>query len=283
VTFLTHALKLAAALGAAWVLSGCGAMRIAYENADTFVRWRASSYVELQGEASDELDERIDAFHAWHRANELPQYVKFANEAAKRIEGGVSPQDIEWGYDSFMARVRESLREAAERIAPMLDRLTPEQIKHIEERFSEDNRKFARENMRGSEQDRRKLRFRRTRERLEDWMGRLSEPQLERVRQYAHRAPLFDELRDRDRKRLQAEFLATVRAKEAQKRLAEVALDYAKGRDPAYAAASDTFRKEYLAMLAELDKTLAPEQRARLAARFRGLAEDFSALARSAP
>jgi hypothetical protein len=245
------------------------------------VRWRASSYLDLQGDAATDLDERIEAFHAWHRERELPRYAQIASEAAKRIEDGVSPADIDWGYDSFMARARESLREAAERIAPVLDRLAPEEVKRIEKGFADDNRKFARENMRGSEKERRNLRFKRTRERLEDWVGRLSDDQVARVRRYADTAPLFDELRDRDRKRLQAQILEIVRAREAQKRLAEAAANYRQGRDPAYDAASEAYRKEYFAMLLEVDRMLSAEQRARAVSRLRGFAEDFNALAAS--
>jgi len=257
-------------------------MRLAYDNADTFMRWRATSYLDLHGEAMEELDERIAAFHAWHRAEALPQYAKLAHEAARRVEGRASPEDIVWGYDSLMAQARESLREAAERIAPLLDKLTPEQVRHVEDRFAEDNRKFARENMKPNEKDRRRLRFKRTRERLEDWVGSLSDAQLDRVREYAERTPIFDELRDRDNKRLQAQLIAIVRAREAQKRLRDTALAWREGRDPAYAAASDAFRKEYFAMLLDVERSLSPEQRAHLIGRLRGFAEDFTALAAAA-
>ena len=40
-------------------------MRFAYENADSYLRWKAGSYVDLEGDAADELDDRIDEFHAW--------------------------------------------------------------------------------------------------------------------------------------------------------------------------------------------------------------------------
>jgi hypothetical protein len=271
--------RLAALAAAAMALTGCAAIRLAYENADAFVRWRASSYVDLHGELGEDLHERIDAFHDWHRTQELPEYARLADEAARRIGDGVSPADIVWGYDSFMARARAMLREAAERIAPLLDQLPPEQLKNIEHGFAEDNRKFAKENMRGSEKDRRDKRFKRTRERLEDWVGRLNHEQLDRVREYADRAPLYDELRDADRKRLQAQFLEIVRARQARQRLPAMAGAYEQGRNPAYAAASEAFRKEYFAMLLDVDKTLTREQRARLVARLRGFSEDFSALA----
>ena len=77
--------------------------------------------------------------------------------AARRPEGGLAPEDVVWGYDGFVAQARESLR--------------------------------------GDEREQRRRRTKRTAERLEDWVGKLSAAQLERVRQYSERAPLFAELR----------------------------------------------------------------------------------------
>jgi hypothetical protein len=271
-------LKFVLALAAAWLLSGCAAMRLAYDNADTYVRWRASSFLDLAGADSDELDERIDAFHAWHRAKALPQYARIAEEAAKRIADGLSPEDLVWGYDSIVAQARESLRIAAEGIAPLLDRVGPEQMAKIERGVAEDNRKFAREYLRGNEAERRKKRIKRTVDRLEDWVGKLSPAQLERVREYSERAPLNEDLRDRDRKRLQTEFLSIVRGREAQKRLPERMARWESGRDAAYSAAQEAWRKEYFSMLVDVDRMLSAEQRARAVARFRSFAEDFNVL-----
>jgi hypothetical protein len=275
-------LKVTLALFVAWLLAGCTALRVAYENADVYLHYRANSYLDLHGKESDALDERIDEFFAWHRKNALPHYARIAEEAAKRLADGLSREDLVWGYDSLAAHARQSLRVAAERIAPILDHLTEQQVAHMEKRFAEDNRKFAREFLRGSEQDRRKRRAKRVEERLEDWVGNLSQSQLERVRQYSERAPLYDDLRDRDRRRLQAELLDMVRKREAQKRLPERAANWERGRDAAYAAASENGRQEYFALLLDLDKTLTPEQRARAQANLRRYADDFTILARRA-
>ena len=275
-------LKVTLALVAAWILSGCTALRVAYDNADTYVYWRSGSYLDLDGKESEELSRRIDAFFAWHRAQALPQYARIADEAARRLDDGLSREDLVWGYDSLVAHARQSLRVAAERIAPLLDRLTPEQVAHLEKGFAEDNRKFARENLRGSDRERRKRRAKRVEERLEDWVGNLTQAQVERVRQYSERAPLTDELRDRDRKRLQAEVLEMVQRREAQKRLPELAANWERGRDPAYAAASQAARQEYFALLLDLDRTLTQGQRVRAVAHFERYAEDFKVLARRA-
>jgi len=271
-------LRIAALALLAGILGACDAVRLAYDNADTFLHWRLTGYVKVSGKAADELDDRIDDFLTWHRARALPQYARLSADAARRLAVGLSPADLVWGYDAFVAQAKESLHQAAERIAPMLDRLTPEQLAQLEKRFAEDNRKFSREN-RGSEKERRIRRAKRTAGQLEEWVGKLNKAQVERVRQMSERVPLYDDLRERERKRLQAEFLAIVRAHEAQKRLPAFVNTWERGRDPALAAMGQIWRSEYEKMLIDIDRSLSAEQRAKAVARLRGFSEDFAVLA----
>ena len=270
-----------AAILAASLLCGCSMVRLAYENADSYLRWRVGNYLDVHGEAVDELDAAIADFHDWHRAQALPQYARLAGEAAARVADGVSPEDLVWGYDSFIAQVRISLRAAAHRIAPLLAKLDAQQIAHFESRLAEDNRRFAKEFLRGSEGERRERRARRIAKRLEEWVGRLSEAQLERVRQYSGRAPLVGALRERDNHRLQAKLLHLLRSdgKETlQESLLELAGGWDRGRDPDYAAAIEVARRESTAMLLDIDRSLSPEQRAQAVASLRRYASDFQML-----
>jgi hypothetical protein len=257
-------------------------VRLVYDNAGIYISWRANHYFDFDYAMSEEMDERIATFMAWHRAQALPKYAQLADEARRRFERGLQPADLVWGYDSGVAQAREALREAAETIAPLLDRLSAQQIAHFEQRLGEDNRRFARENLRGSERDRRRRRTERNVERLEDWVGRLSRAQVERVAQYSERAPFMDELRDRDHKRLQAELVAMLRAKQATKRLPEFLADFDRGREPAYVAALEATRREYFAMVLDIDRSLSREQRAHAAHELARYADEFRALARSA-
>ena len=257
---------------------GCSTVRFAYENADAYLRWKAGSYLDLQGDDADELDDRIDEFHAWHRKNALPKYVNLAHEASQRFADGLSRPDVVWGYDSVRVQARESLRKAGDLVAPLLDRLTPEQVAQIERRLADENRQFYRDNLRASERDRRRKRARFIIDRLEDWVGKLTQAQIQRVREYADRAPMVDELRDRDRKRVQKDVIAILRAREARARLGERLANWDRGREPAYVAALDTWREQYATFLTDLDRTLTPEQRARVLANLRRYTEDFEAL-----
>jgi hypothetical protein len=270
-------LSLAGVLAA--LVCGCSTVRFAYDNADSYLHWKASSYLELHGYEADELDDRIDEFHDWHRRNALPKYVTLAHEVSQRFDDGLSRADLVWGYDSLRQQARESLRKGAELIAPLLDRLTPEQVAHIERRLADENRQFYRDNLRVSEHDRRRKRARVIVDRLEDWVGKLTQAQLQRVREYAERAPLADELRDRDRKRLQKDVLAIIRAREARTRLADRVANWERGREAAYVAALDAWREQYFVFLMDIDRSLTHEQRARAQRQLRRYAEDFEALA----
>ena len=261
-------------------LSGCSTVRLAYNNADLYLSWQLGKYLDVHDAQREELDQRIAAFLAWHRANALPQYIRIVDEARRRFERGLSQEDLVWGYDSAQAQILQSVRAAAGEIADLLDRLTPEQIAYMERRFAEDNRKYVRENVAGSLEERRLKRVKRNVERLEEWFGNLSEGQIERIRQYAERAPFPEAMRDRERRRLQSDFLAIVRARQAKTRFVEWAVDWERRRDPEHAAAVRAQRMEYFAMLVDLTRTMSPSQRESVQAHLRELSSDFERLSR---
>lgn len=272
--------RIFAVVVAVLLLQGCSGLRLAYNNDDVFMRWQANSYFDFEGEASEELDRRIHALLAWHRAQALPQYARLAEEASRRLARGVRKEDLDWGYDAVHAQVQEALGAAAEEAAGLLDRLTPEQVAHVERRFAEENRKFEREQLRGTMEQRRKRRLKRNLDRLEEWFGPLSPEQHERIRRYSDAAPLAGELRDRDRRRRQQELLAMLKAKEAKARLRAWALAWESSRAPDYAQAQRATREHYEQLLLDLDRLLSPAQREHAVARMRDYAETFAALAR---
>jgi len=227
--------RIFAALAAAAALAGCSSVRIAYDNADHFLRWRLGGYLDLRGDEQRGLYRSIDAFLVWHRAQALPRYAALSEEAARRLDDGLSREDLNWGYDALTAQARESLRAAATQIAPVLDRMNAEQVAYLEKRLADDDRKFAREHLRGSERER--------------------------------------------RERLQAELLGLLRRHEARKRLPELAANWQRGRESGYVALNEAWRREFYALLLDLDGTLTPAQRARAVATLRRYAQDFAFLA----
>lgn len=251
------------------LLCGCSAIEFAYNNADIWLRWQAGRYVELEVGQAQEFDRRLASFLAWHRAEALPQYARLAAEAGARLERGATREDMEWGYDALQAQAREGLRRAAGEFGELLERLSPAQIAQIERRFAEENRKFAREWLEGTPEARRARRHERLTGLLQDWLGDLDDAQREHVRRYSESAPLNGERRDLERRRRQAELLALLRAGESAQRLQAWAVGWNRARG------ADAF----LDMLAGLERSLNPRQRAHVIARLRGYGRNFQVLA----
>ncbi len=261
------------------LVCGCSTLEFAYNNADTWVRWQAGRYLDLEGAQSEEFKQRLAAFLAWHRAQALPQYARIADEAGARIARGASQADLIWGYDAIRQQSREGLRRAGAALGDLLDRLTPAQLEHLERRFAEDNRKFARDWLEGTPGERRSRRLKRIVHTMEDWLGELSDAQRERVRQFNDRAPLTGELRDRERRRRQAELLAMLRARDSARGLSDWAVEWDRGREPALAAVNHLTMDGMIAMLADVASTLSQRQRELASARLREHARDFDMLA----
>ncbi len=275
--------RMLVALVALFALSGCTALQLGYNNADTLIQWRAGKYFGFEGEQKAELERRVQRFLAWHRKTELPRYSALANGLADRLARGVSQADLVWGYDSFQTLLRQSLVAGAGEAAELLDVLSAAQVGRFVERLEKENRDHAKDYaLADPPAERRAKRTRRNLERLEDWFGALSEAQADRVRLYSARAPLDDELRDRDRKRMQRELTAMFRARDARQKLVPWAMAWDQNRDPAYEAMRKDNLREYFGMLMDLDRTLSPEQRERAVRRLRGFAGDFSALVAAA-
>lgn len=261
------------------LLVACSAMEFAYNNADSYVRWQAGRYLDLKNAQAEEFNARLAKFLAWHRSSALPQYARLAGEAGGRLERGASLADMVWGYDAIRQQAREGLRRAGAESGDFLDRLTPAQIEQIERRFAEDNQKFAIEWLDGTPAEQRARRLKRLTHALEDWLGELSDAQRERVRQFNDAATLNGGMRDRERRRRQAEFVAMLRARESAQRLAHWAAEWDRGRDAAFVRANREFTDGLLAMLSDLERGLSERQRALAVARLREYARDFQLLA----
>jgi Family of unknown function (DUF6279) len=251
------------------LLCGCSTIEFAYNNADTWLRWQAGRYVVLEGDQVQEFDRRLASFLAWHRAEALPQYARLAAEAGARLERGATREDMEWGYDALSQQAREGLQRAAGEFGELLERLSPAQIAQIERRFAEENRKFAREWLEGTPEARRARRHERLTGLLQDWLGDLDDAQREQVRRYSESAPLSGERRDLERRRRQAELVALLHAGESAHWLGAWALGWERARG------ADGF----LDMLADLERSLNPRQRAHVIARLRGYGRNFHVLA----
>lgn len=268
----------------ALLVAGCSGMtRLAYNNADMWLRKVAGDYFDLDATQSDELKGRLRRFHAWHRANELPQYVAFLRIAERRFTRGLTPEDVAWGMTTVRARFRAVAAKAAEEAAPMLSGLSQDQITVLERKLAENNVKYVRENLPADERRRMRVQTRRMVESLRQWTGDLTRDQEARVEGFVRAHDRFAQMRFDDRLRGQREAIALLRkrlpAKELAPRLAQHFTDPDTRRSDDYRREEKRWEADFGRLLAELSGTLSAEQRAHVVKSIESYADDFSILA----
>jgi hypothetical protein len=105
-------------------LAGCSS-KIAYNNLDYLVRWYLSQYLELNDEQSPQVDIILDKALAWHRTNELPQYLAQLRELRTQIlEQSMTQEQMAAHQERAFAhwvRVRKYLASDVSTIAMSLD------------------------------------------------------------------------------------------------------------------------------------------------------------------
>ena len=264
-------------------LASCSATRLVYDNADTALRFMSSSYLDLDAAQTEELRLRIARFHEWHRANELPAYAALMRSASERAVRGITEEDVAWGFAAVRARYRGFAARAAEDAAPVLATLSPEQIATLERRLDENNEKFSKKYLSADADERRRAQAKRMLERFRDFAGDLSPEQEARIERFALVHESHVALRFEDRRQWQREMLAALRAgrpaPELGRSLAEMFDKPERRRTEAFIRQDKAWDEDLGRLIAELDRSLSPRQRAHVVRRLSDYAEDFAALA----
>ena len=270
-------------LAACALLAACSAMRMAYDSADTALRFMASSYLDLDSTQAEDMKQRIVRFHAWHRETELPAYAALMRSASERAARGINAEDVAWGLASVRAHYRSFAVKAVEDAAPVLVTLSPEQIGVLERKFADNNEKFQRDFLPRDDAERRRAQGKRMLERFRDFAGDLTPDQEARIGLFVLAHQDHVALRFEDRQQWQRDIVAAIRshrdARELGRALAEIFSKPERRRTEAFVRNDKSWDDDLGQLIVELDRTLSPRQRAHVVGRLSDYASDFAALA----
>jgi len=267
----------------ALALASCSATRVAYDNADTMLRFMAASYLDLDAAQSDDLAPRIARFHQWHRANELPAYAALLRSATRRAAEGITAEDVAWGLANVRLRYRRFAAKAAEDAAPVLATLASPQLAALERKFAENNEKYTKEFLSSDDKERRRRQLKRMLERFRDFAGELTPEQEARIGRFALAHERHVALRFEDRQRWQRDFVAALKAErrpeELGRRLADMFEKPEPRRSEEFIREDTRWEEDLGRLIVDLDRSLSPRQRAHVVRRLSDYAEDFAVLA----
>lgn len=164
---LATGLALLLALG----LVGCSSLTLAYNQLPFLGGLWIDSYLDLDSAQQARMKDKLRAWQAWHRREELPQWVALLRQAGAALDDGVMTQDELLALErAGRASAERCLQHAAPLAAPVLADLRPEQWQHLQKKIDEKNAEWRENNAGRDGQIERGKKYVTT---LERWLGDL--------------------------------------------------------------------------------------------------------------
>ena len=162
------------------ILTGCGMIDLAYNNAPSLVGNEIDNAFDLSEAQNDQLDSRLDQFFEWHRKEELIRYRQLLDQAALATADGITAVEFMDLNKGIRLAWQRSLEKAIDSLGDLAITLTPQQIENYQQYHRESLGKFD-DYLQKTTQQREIFRVTRNYDRLEDWFGDFDEFQESKI------------------------------------------------------------------------------------------------------
>ncbi|RTL45665.1 MAG: hypothetical protein EKK53_05640 [Burkholderiales bacterium] len=128
-------------------LAGCSSLSIAYNQLPFLGGLWIDSYLDLDSAQQARMKDKLRTWQAWHRREELPQWVALLKQATAALDDGVMTRDELLALErAGRASVERCLQHAAPLAAPVLADLRPEQWQHLQKKIDEKRAEWREKN-----------------------------------------------------------------------------------------------------------------------------------------
>lgn len=267
-------------------LAACSSMRLGYNQGPHLAYWWLDGYADFNVEQTPRVKRDIEAWFAWHRHDQLPQYARLLARAQNEIlERGTPAQACGWQAE-LRQRAELAYEHALPALAEVAVTLSPQQIQHVEARLRKADQKFRDEFAQPDPRQRHRAAVKRSVERAEMLYGRLSDAQRDWIDRSLAASP-YDALRVVDERAARGQdIVRTLRelprlagAAERQAALRALGRRFEESPRPAYRDYQARMNAFNCALMAQLHDSATPAQKQIARTRLRGWEEDARALA----
>lgn len=274
-------------IGVALLLSGCSALRLAYDNGTQLAWWWLDGYIDFPAAAAPQVKEHIGGWFSWHRETQLADYADWLAQLRVRALKPITPAQACSLNDELRARLQPAVDRAITVAAELVPSLGAEQVRHLEERMRKGNLELRDEFAHSDPAERRERAVRRAIDRFERFYGRLGEAQRKVIAARVLSSPFDPEAWIAERERRQADTLRALRQLQAERAApaqAATALRQLWERaerspDAAYRAYQRQLTDDNCAFAAEVHNAATGAQRRQLASQFKAWEDDLRQLA----
>ncbi len=272
-------------------LAGCGGLlKVGYNNGDTTGLFMMNRYLDLSKEQKEFIKPRLRELLVWHRATQLPDYAALATELQQKAQQTITAGEVAALGEQSRRRAYTTINHAMLDMADITLRLTPANIKTLEDKFSENDEDFRKENLKVSVEKQQKARYDKTLDRVEEFYGSFNREQRAAIRRLSDARPLDNEVLFAERQRREQEIVALLvkveRDKPSRENVVAMLKAYAdrfeRSPDPERRAFMDRLHQATDEMNAQIHNLATPQQRAKAAAKLQKLIDDFRSLSAEA-
>jgi hypothetical protein len=272
---------------AAWLLTGCSAIKLGYEQGPSLSYWWLDAHLDFNSSQSPQVREALDRLQRWHRQRELPLYADLLARTATLAEGPIDAEQVCQVEREVLQRLDALQRETIRAFSPVAAQIDARQIRHLSTHLEQKNARWEDEWMQGSASARLQRRLDKQVDRYTDFYGSLSSAQTRLLRRHLEQSLWSPEWGRQERLRQQRDLLGTLMRIEQENlpaRSAETALLGVWERWLTPPAEADRQRwqawlEQGCKNLAELHNSTSAEQRQRAARRLRAYEKDLRELA----
>ena len=162
-------------------LVGCSSTTFIYNRIDFLLPWYLESYVDLNQEQRQKLNELLEPFFEWHREEELPKYVKIIEDFESILDEKIeltSIKAITHEVEQSWFRLEDNMIAW---VIPMTRELSNEQItdflKTMQTKTTQNENKYLSRNLQTYQNDN----YKRIRKNLRRFIGGMNKDQLDLI------------------------------------------------------------------------------------------------------
>jgi hypothetical protein len=269
------------------LLAGCSAVRLVYNQGQTFAYWWLDGYFDFDLEQGNRAREALSDWFRWHRATQLPDYAALLAQAQRQIQQDITPVEVCRWYDEMRRRLETAYAQGVPALADLLRTLKPEQVRNVEKRYQKADADFRNDYLQATRIEQLEAANKRTVSRAEMVYGRLDDAQRKLIADGIAASP-FDARRWlAERQARQREIVDTLRALQGMRAdparteaaLRVFAAHAVLSPRPAYREYQQKLIEYNCALVARLHNTTTAEQRRHGIERLKAWEDDMRALA----
>lgn len=265
-------------------LTGCSTIKLVYNQSDDLLYWWVDSYADLQDGQKQLTRDTLTELQRWHRQQQLPEYIALLQKMRAMAPNDITPAQVCAITEDMKTSFTTVLRFVEPASTRLAVQLKPEQLRSVRKRFDKTNKDWRKDWLDPDAEDRLHYRNKQALNRLEDFYGRLDNPQRDVLRRWLSESVFDPVLSYAERERRQADTMQTLQrmaqegsatAQALWHGLMERALNSPNER---YRAYNRVLWQENCEGFAKLHNSTTPAQRKRMVESLQGYENDFRIL-----